>query len=337
MIKNNLISDRIRTGAFGILGSNFLLSLRARRIAVSNALTIVNLHRVDDRKTSTYRALHPKIFSELVGYLKKNFEIVNFSDLVHKQNDPARKKPQLIISFDDGYKDFIEIVAPILDEHGISVNQNVIPQCMESGRPPMNVVMQDFLDTAPASLIREIKLSWIPQGFDPDNREKSGLMASRALKGQSYAEQLALFGELIPQIERFDSFKPTPMMTNADVRQVSAAHEIGAHSWEHASMESESNDYFKLDFLKCQDYFSKNLQCPLRIYAFPNGSHRAEQVELLHQNGVDHVLLTGDDFSSSRLKVHKRFNTYGTSLPEARFRAIGGTRKMPRAQANLFL
>jgi peptidoglycan/xylan/chitin deacetylase (PgdA/CDA1 family) len=47
-------------------------------------------------------------------------------------------EPPLILSFDDGYKDFIEVVVRILERHRVIANQNIVVNSVESGRPPMN-------------------------------------------------------------------------------------------------------------------------------------------------------------------------------------------------------
>ena len=98
-----------------------------------------------------------------------------------------------MLSFDDGYKDFIEVAVPLLEKRRIRVNHNVVPGCVESGRPPMNVELQDFIASAPAALLRETPLPGMPQGADPDRRERSCLIASAALKAKPIAEQKQIF------------------------------------------------------------------------------------------------------------------------------------------------
>ncbi len=61
---------------FAALGSDPMLGLRLHKIAASGVLTVLNLHRVDDKKGSAYdEAMHPAIFDELVGWLNTHFRI----------------------------------------------------------------------------------------------------------------------------------------------------------------------------------------------------------------------------------------------------------------------
>lgn len=309
--------------ALSILGSNFAAGARIPALARSQALAILNFHRVDDAEGSAGAAMKPALFDELVSWLKRRFAIVTFADL-GLRNFGGR--PPLILSFDDGYKDFIEVVVPIVEKHGLRVNQNLIPAALDSGLPPMNVQLQDFVRTAPTALLRETPLPGLPAGADPDERIKSGLRASKALKNCPIAKQKEIFAKLEPDFQRFDGFRPTPVMSIEEARQVASWHEIGAHSFEHATMAEETDAYLTEDINKCIRFFKTRLGIRPTVYAFANGSARASQLELIQAAGLDHVLLTGEQFSRPSNWLHKRFTMFGSTITEARFRALGGLR-----------
>jgi peptidoglycan/xylan/chitin deacetylase (PgdA/CDA1 family) len=309
---------------FDVLGSDTMLGWRLRELARSHALIVLNLHRVDDKQGSAFEAMKPALFDDLVGWLKGLFAIVTFGEL---ETLTPGDKPPLILSFDDGYKDFIEIVVPILEKHGIHVNQNVIPTAIETGLPPMNVLLQDFIGTAPASLLREIRIPELPNCFDPDDRVSSGLLASATLKNRPIVDQEAIFAQLEQQFQRFDGFCYTPVMSVEDVKQIKGRHEIGVHSFEHASMAFETDAYLRDDAQRCIDYFQTRFGFEPAIYAFPNGSVRAGQAEILRAFGFKHVLLVNEGFSHGQCWLHQRFTMYATSRGEARFRGLGGLKK----------
>lgn len=327
MIRRSVL--HLKSPVFRILGSGPALARRLNRLHEAGLLTILNLHRVDDQQESAYEAMDPAVFSELAGWLKTRFEILTFAELADWK---PGNRPPLVMSFDDGYKDFIDIVVPILKRHGLRANQNIIPGCIESGRPPLNVMLQDFIGTAPAALLREFEVPGLPNGVNPDDRIGSGRRASAAVKNHPYAKQLRLFERLYPQFERFDGFRTTPLMSREDVRQIATLHEIGAHSYDHASMAAETDAYLTNDLTRCRAYCDEILGLPVNIYAFPNGSCRAGQAEIVRNAGFEHVLLVNEDFSDTRALAHKRFTTYGKRLAEARFRAVGGFRHIPTAR-----
>jgi len=288
-------------------------------------LTILNLHRVSEEDGSAYRPLSPKHFIELLVFLKRHFELITFADL---ETEHRSDKPKLILSFDDGYRDFIDVAVPILQKHQIRVNQNIIPECVEADLPPLNVLAQDFIGKAPALLLRELRIPGMITKHLVDKRIQMGLTVSSFLKNKPFSEQQELSRQLTPQFFRFDQFKPTPMMSRSEIAQLFELHEFGAHSYSHASMGIESDEYFRKDLGACRDYFRSAFNSSVHIYAFPNGSHRSSQIQTARACGFRHVLLVGDLFSDCDAVVHHRFGFEARSRREVFFRAFGGLAKV---------
>ncbi len=315
--------------AFDLLQADLVVAFKLKSIRAQHALSILNLHRIaDDRRA--YASMTPALFDDLVFWLKQRFQLLLFSDLATFEADD---RAPLILSFDDGYKDFIDNAAPILEKHRIRVNHNLLPTAIESGLPPMNVMVQDFIVSAPAALLREIPLPGLPQGADPENRTASCLRTSTALKNRPISDQKAIVAGLQSQFARFDGFRPTPMMSHEEVRQISATHEVGAHSYEHATMSSETDDYLREDAGKCLEYFESRFGFSPRVYAFPNGGARPGQADIIREAGFEHVLLVGEDYSRLGAWQHPRFTMYAKSDQEARARALGWFRRQGAVEA----
>lgn len=308
-----------KRGTISLFGHDPLLAFKLRRLASSGVVTVLNLHRVDARPESAYDAILPALFDDLVGWLKQHFSIVTFAEL----DQATRGKPPLVLSFDDGYKDFIETVVPILERHRVRANQNIVPGCVERGVPPMNVVLQDFVVQAPAALLREISLFGLSRVAVPDRRAESARRASAALKSWPIAEQNMIFRELEKQFARFDGFRPAPMMSVDDIRQLMRTHEIGTHSFEHATMGVETDEYLAADAIRCSNWHVCKLGAMPQVYAFPNGSAGPGHADIVRSVGYAHVLLVGEGYSARGAHVHPRFTMWGVTTPELRFRAVG--------------
>ncbi|HKP33753.1 MAG TPA: polysaccharide deacetylase family protein [Sphingomicrobium sp.] len=302
-----------KAAVFSALGNGPMLRRRLDRVREAGVTTILNLHRVGPDDRSSYRPLPAPLFDELLRFVTREFAVVTFAEL----GEPARK-PKLIVSFDDGYQDFVTHAAPILKKHGVRANQNLIPKCVETGLPPLNVLAQDFIGKAPAELRGHLTID----GYTGPRDGMFGQRLSHFIKMRSQAEQVRLAAELLPQFYAWHDFRPTRMMNAEEARSI-AEHELGAHSWAHASMEFESDDYLDADVRRCADWFKATLGKPMTIYAFPNGSCRAGQVEKVLSHGVEHVLLVGDGFDRGG-PVHQRFTFDARSPSEARFKALGG-------------
>ena len=314
------IKDPLKQAVFRLLQLDVSANFKLREMESRGLLPILNLHRVASDDRGGYAAMDPKLFDDLISWLKKRFSIVTFGDLA---NLPPGGKPSVILSFDDGYKDFIEYAAPVLEKHRIRVNHNVIPSVIECGRPPMNVALQDFIAAAPSALLREVALPGLPNGADPNDRNRCCLRASAAFKNRPIAEQKAIFLDLEKEIARFDGFRETPVMSLEEVLQISQVHEIGAHSFEHASMEFETDDYLQEDARLCRQYFADQLDQEVKIYAFPNGSANPRQSAIISACGFDHVLGVGETYSRPDAWLHSRFTLHAKTNQEARARALG--------------
>lgn len=303
-----------------------LMGAQARllgRLRGRDEVVILNLHRVSPRQSPFWNPMHPKLFEELLKFLTRHFHVTSFKDCDLENVD----KPKVILSFDDGYYDFIEYAVPLLRKYQVPANQNIIPACVESGLAPWTVQVTDTLSAAPRHLINEMHLEGFSQQLPSDRFDDKvayGVSVSRFLTERSQQDRQALWTDVQTLMAQVNGkVQHTRMMNVQEIKQIARDYEIGAHSYSHESMEWESNEFFKEDFQKCRAFFSDTLNIPLRIYAFPNGSYREEQISILREEGVERVLLVEEQFAKPRAAVCPRFTMHGDSSAEIRFRAMG--------------
>jgi peptidoglycan/xylan/chitin deacetylase (PgdA/CDA1 family) len=296
---------------------------RLRRLATAQGLVVLNLHNVAPGGGRFTRPIPPEVFYELVSWLKEACRLTTFAELPkHSVNDG---RPAAILSFDDGYRDFVEYAMPILDRHGVRANQNVVAASVESGRPPWNVELLSALERLPIERLQRLEL---PAGALPELRSLDGETAlmrwgvevSRVLKMRPRAEREPLVSALADQLDGELVGSGLRMMSPKDLVEAASCHEIGVHSYEHDSMEFETQEFFADDVRRCRDWYRDRLGTEAQIYAFPNGSHRQEQLALARQAGFDHVLLVGERASSVSASVHPRITADGVTLRELRMR-----------------
>jgi len=296
------------------------------KIERENLVVVLNLHQVSPHQNAFWPPLHPEVFDDLLGFLKENFELLLFCELAEIRS----KKPLAVLSFDDGYYNFIEYGLPLLDKHGARANMNIIPACVESGRPMWNIQLYDFLNAAPLSLVNDVRLPGFSYKLEKnDNRDKLlyGLRISRFLKQRSRTERQEMWSG-VENVMRKGEFSLTRMMSRDDVKNIAGKCEIGVHSYSHESMEFEGNSFFEDDLEKCRAYFRDELKLPLHTYAFPNGSFRNEQVDILRKSGIKNILVVGEDYAKKGQDVIPRFTIYGPSIAETKFQALGINKKI---------
>ena len=298
--------------------------LRLRRLARGRGLIVLNLHHVGPPGGRFVRPIPPEVFDELVGWLNRECRLTTFSGLRDVATDGH--KPAAILSFDDGYRDFVEYAMPILERHGVRANQNVVAASVESGRPPWNVELLDAMEQVPVESLRALQL---PSGELPRLEPAAGdhalmrwgVEVSRLLKLRPRSEREPLVDALLEQLhDQAPALPSQPMLTAHELSEVARRHEVGVHSYEHDSMEFESDELFAEDVRRCRRWYRQHLGAEPRIYAFPNGSYRPSQVRIAQEAGFDYVLLVGERPSSIRERVHPRVTADGVTLRELRMR-----------------
>ena len=297
-----------------------------KKIKRENLIVVLNLHQVSPRRNPFWSPLHPAIFDDLLFFLKENFNVALFNELSEIKSD----KPFAVLSFDDGYYNFIEYAAPLLEKHKLRANMNIVPSCVESGEPMWNIKLYDFLNSAPKKLIDEInfpEFDYKLKDEDFESKVQYGLKISRFLKNCPRIEREEQWRKIENLMRKCD-FQITRMINSDEIKEIAKVHEIGAHSFSHESMEFEELSFFEEDLQKCENYFQTELRMPLDIYAFPNGSYRSEQIEILLNRGIKNILLVGEDYAKFGDNIFSRFTIYGSSTIEARFQGLGFNKRL---------
>ncbi len=298
-----------------------LLRARAREAVV----TVLNLHEVTPHPRPFWPPMSPEDFDELLGFAKREFFVTSLRAHAAGERDP-RGKPPIVFSFDDGYASFVEHAMPILAKHAVVANQNVIGESVETGAPPWNARLNDFLNWASASLVNELRLPGFSRRLasrSVDEKARFGVALSRFLKTRSRAEREPLWARVEEVMDRSGFTSSTRMMRVDDVRAAAKEHEIGAHAFSHESMSYEPTGFFEEDFTRCEALFRDRLGLPLDTYAFPNGSYRPELIDVLRRRGVQHILLVNERLATGVHGIYTRLTLSPQSAVEARFQALG--------------
>jgi peptidoglycan/xylan/chitin deacetylase (PgdA/CDA1 family) len=298
-----------------------------RRHGARDHLLILNLHGISPHPNPYDPRLHPDRFAQLLTWLRSAATIGLLRDIPGPvDRDPRR--PLVVLSFDDGLSDFVEYAMPVLASLDLRANQNVIGHAVETGDPPWAISLLDQLGATPTRVVQRLNVPGFAYKLArdaPSAKARFGAALTNHLKALTPAHRAPVWSALQESLQDVIVERPTRMMGSDDVAAaVGAGHEIGSHSYSHESMEYLSDTEFLEDFRRSRDVLHAvgREDCP--VYAFPNGSHRPEQVGILQREGVRHVLLVGDRASQPGRLVHSRLTVRGDSIAEVRARSVDG-------------
>ena len=188
---------------------------------------------------------------------------------------PVRRAEACLITFDDGYANQFEIVAPILDRHNrlavffvtldLVVNRKML-------WPDRFLMWVSYVPSGTYELLGHIVIvegndsrsrcwNWI---WNQANANYSGLAdLSDAMEAAFPFDSLPIDEEL--RALRFEG------MTLAQIRELARkGHRIGCHSYRHDILARISEAALSEDFSKCEDAIGDVFNCAL--YAYPFGS-----------------------------------------------------------------
>ena len=164
---------------------------KLRQLRRNNLATILNLHRVSREPSEYWPPLSPEVFEDLLSFLKAEFHVCDIRELATTKRD----RPIAVLSFDDGYRDFLEYALPLIERYGMPVNMNIVPECAISGKPIWNVRLYDYLQSASTDEINGLGIAGFSPRLDsdaPDAKMRFGVALSSYLKNRPRLERHAL-------------------------------------------------------------------------------------------------------------------------------------------------
>jgi len=217
-----------------------------------------------------YPIVSTKCFNDDLDFLQKNYPAVSYKYLLENIGRKSlRSEKGFFLTFDDGLRQFHDIVAPILIQCGI---------------PATIFVNSDFVDNKDmffrlkvSILIEEIKVTGLSAG------QKSGITSlfnKKGLKYDSSADFQSINDtnkEILDGIAQildinFAQYLSTyqPYLTTKQIESlIQQGFTVGAHSVSHPYYQSLTEDMQVEQTLKCIQYLTKNFGIKERTFSFP--------------------------------------------------------------------
>jgi peptidoglycan/xylan/chitin deacetylase (PgdA/CDA1 family) len=248
---------------------------RAHEALRTPGLCALTYHRINATSDAIFPGLHVDHFRRQMRWLKDRCRILGPDEALEFVRRPASRSSAVLITFDDGYRDFHDVAFPILEELGIPCIV-FVPTAFVSQEARMLWTDRIVL-AARRSPARAVSLPWDRGSrFDLRHGESAHhfVAASKEhLKRLPDDERQASLAELLDElgVPHPEDLIERQMMTWDEIRATRPLASYGGHSHAHAILSRMRPDERERDLTTCRDRLREHLGIPPRFFAYPNG------------------------------------------------------------------
>jgi peptidoglycan/xylan/chitin deacetylase (PgdA/CDA1 family) len=240
---------------------------------------VLLFHRILPERDLLWDPIDPALFAQSLRYITKKFHIVSLNELLFEP-ETYSSKPKLALTFDDGYRDFIDYAIPLLDKWKLTASMFIVTDCIDSGLPTWTYII-DYLFT------NSQKLEWTNYDVDELPEEYRKVNWNTKDEKIGYCRKFKQYLKWIPSISRDSIIKslllnfndiesPGNMMMSWDeVKQIhNGGFQIGSHSVTHptlATIADEGIIGFELNYSAKR--IKEKTGIETEIFSYPIGSY----------------------------------------------------------------
>ena len=273
--------------------TSFLLSVADRaglndwcRHLYRRRIRILAYHGVDSFSDPVVNGddlqVNPLVFRAQMEELKQHFNVVSLGSLVVALNDGGEIPERAVaMTFDDGYRNNLTVVAPILKEYGFPATFFVTTGFLDGRAVPWWYRLREAVSRTDRPFLS------LPNGASAELETVGGRIRvvmewERCLKTQPAVERERRLKEILLSCGGDWGWPMYPLMTREEVRQLAEmGFEIGPHTVTHISMSHESAAVVEEEIAaSLRSIYEITGQTP-SCYSYPYGFVSAEQTAIL--------------------------------------------------------
>ncbi len=318
----------LRNNIFRILYSlgygNYLLQKNRKK----SKIPVLVFHKVIPEIDSVWPGIHPKLFEEIILLLKKHYTILPLTDLTTKTT--SELKDACFITFDDGYKDFLDYAYPILKQHHVPSALFILPNDITNNGHIWTSTIIFFIkhysfDTIDAFFKQyQLNINYV----DVFNDFQLNLDITKRLSIMQQSERCIIIQNLQKKFIKDDKIIEHELLNFDELRLLNTELvSINSHSLTHPCFLQEKNELFIENELKeSKKIIEQELKIKVNAFAFPFAklneiSHRIAKryYEFCFTKINDFVYLKKRDADESYRYDMARFNVHQDTAQEVFF------------------
>ncbi len=245
----------------------------ASRVVRAPGVTVLMYHRVPSPGTP-FDGCEVGLFREQMQWLKRHCQPIRPEQLLPQANAPRSGRPPVLVTFDDGYRDYFDNAYPILKALEIPAVVFLATSFMDNGGMIWTDEVTWAVAHAPA---HQFRLPWAEDAvFDfsvPHERARFRDQAKLHLKGIPDAERQEKLSRLMARlgISGEQSRIDRQMLSWDEVRASLDLTTYGGHSHTHPIMSQLDDDALEIEVRTCRDRIQAETGQSPKYFAYPNG------------------------------------------------------------------
>ena len=262
-------------------------------VKMSKAITVLSLHRVNDYENPFWPALKIENFKKLLQYVVKHYSVIDFSEMESKT-----AKPKLVLTFDDGYHDFMENVLPLLQKAKLPCNMNIVTNCVENTELIWTQRLNHIFNFL-KERNQTFSFSLPEEAVDIDFSKQRLFYVKNKIQTQLYNYPIATIRKILADAENaLPGYVPgkDKMMSWEDVIYCSNnGVRIGSHTISHGSLKNIVDEgTLHNELFLSRQIIESRINKQVDTIAFPNGQYNDKVIEASFRAGYKYLLLVDD-------------------------------------------
>jgi peptidoglycan/xylan/chitin deacetylase (PgdA/CDA1 family) len=261
---------------------------------------VLMYHRIVDRDRSL-EGLPLETFAAQMRWIRAQCEPIPPEAIVERARDGGRARPAVLVTFDDGYRDYHDLAYPVLRELGIPALVFLATSFLDEG----GMMWTDTVQWAALSTRRpEVRLPWNdgPNGGPaiplPDRAARAALgeRARAHLKRLPDDARRAAMAALLDELGAPPA-RPREMLTWDEVRRAMDLTRFGGHTHTHPILSRLDRAAAEREIRTCRDRIAAETGVAPTAFAYPNGrpeDYTAETQEILRALGFTAAYATSE-------------------------------------------
>jgi len=262
---------------------------------------VLTYHRILGDDPGPLEGISVKAFGEQMQWVRDHCDPIEPTLLREYATTKRTRRPAVLVTFDDGYRDYHDLAYPILKRLRIPAVVFVATSFLDEG----GMLWTDQVQWAMSTTRRDrVRLPWTSETVElPDDKARTALSkkARAHLKTVPDSERRAVLDAFLAELD--PPAQPDRQMLNWDeVRATMEYTRYGGHSHTHPILSRLTRAVAINEIRTCRDRIESETKEKPALFAYPNGTpadYTPETQEILRDHGFTTAFSTTEGIAGA--------------------------------------